>query len=186
MSDIIILKEMFKESVLLPIEQSNGRWVCRLTEPNESDSQVIISGLPENSIVIKVDDSFASPSKLFKGEKGECKRADFIIIADSQRYKKILYIELKKTNEHRNHVINQLKGAVCFLDYCKSISNQFWAKPDLLNMYEEHFVGFANTSISKNGSRKVSGSDTNSTPENFTKITSPWKLEQFRKLVNIR
>ncbi len=43
------------------------------------DSCVEIRGIPDNTIILKID-RFPDPSAIFKGNNGECKRADYAII----------------------------------------------------------------------------------------------------------
>ncbi len=92
---------------------------------------VVIKGLPEegSAIVLKID-NFPAPSKIFKGSKGECKRADFVIITNSGNKKIIVFIEMKakskSTTEKLQHIVEQLKGAQCVIKYIEEIGKLFW------------------------------------------------------------
>ncbi|MDP5016295.1 MAG: hypothetical protein NWQ43_03125, partial [Dolichospermum sp.] len=91
MSDIAILKQMIKETATVPLEKKNGKNLVTLTEPDLPDCFVTIHGMPHNDevIIIKAD-KFKSPDTVFIGSKGECKRADFVIIAYTDTKKVIL------------------------------------------------------------------------------------------------
>lgn len=96
MSDIAILKEMIKESATVPlVEDSYGKKQVTLREPALPNYFVTIRGMPSDDqvIIIKVDD-FTSPEAIFCGSKGECKRADFVIIADTGKKKVILNLKV--------------------------------------------------------------------------------------------
>ena len=87
---------------------------------------VEIKGLPPNSIVIRADD-FKDPLVVFKDLKYIRKRADFVIVSNDERGKKwIICIETKGGNKAKAKIVEQLKGAKCFISYCKCIGKLFW------------------------------------------------------------
>ncbi len=92
MSDMEILSELILESALIPHENEYGKPVIKLQEAGAKGSVSFIRKIPLDAIVIKADE-FPAPKKFFKGDKGECKRADFIIISEEKKV--ILYVELK-------------------------------------------------------------------------------------------
>jgi hypothetical protein len=96
MSDIAILKEMIKESARVSLKDGKAKKQLILNEPWPADYYVTIYGMPDDDqvVVIKAD-AFTSPQAVFIGSKGECKRADFVIIADTGKKKVILCIEMK-------------------------------------------------------------------------------------------
>jgi len=103
----------------------------------------------ENVIVIKAD-QFKAPDTIFRGDHGECKRADFVIIADTRKKKIILCIELKaKSGGHNHEILQQLQGAKCFVEYCKEIGKSFWKQPQFLADYEYRFVIIRDTRVQK-------------------------------------
>ena len=84
MSDIAILKEMIQETatVSLKIDLNGGNQVI-LKEPKDN-YEITIYGMPDDDNVIIINpEEFKSLDTIFKGNRGECKRADFIIIADT-------------------------------------------------------------------------------------------------------
>ncbi|HEY9852165.1 MAG TPA: hypothetical protein V6D28_22010 [Leptolyngbyaceae cyanobacterium] len=184
MSDIAILKEMIKDSATVPLEDpyGNGRKQVKLTEPPPANYCVTIIGMPDDDevIIIKAD-AFSSPNAVFKGNSGECKRADFVIIANTSQRKVILCIEMKAgKGGSEADIIQQLKGAQCFVAYCREIGQSFWNQPNFLKSYEYRFVSIRDISISKKPSRIDSG--IHDRPDRMLKISSPHNL-QFNQLI---
>ena len=155
MSDIAILKEMIQESAKVPlVEDSYGKKKVTLREPPPADYSVTIHGMPnDDQVIIIKADAFPAPKTVFIGSKGECKRADFVIIADGKK-KVILCIEMKAgKGESETDIIAQLKGAKCFVAYCREIGQLFWNKPNFLKDYEYRFVSIKNIKINKTSTR---------------------------------
>ena len=185
MSDIAILKEMIKQSATVPlVEDSYGKKQVKLTEPALPNWFVTIRGMPNDDqvIIIKVDD-FTSPKAIFGGSQGECKRADFAIIADTGKKKVILCIEMKAKSKTSLEweIIQQLKGAQCFVAYCQKIGNEFWSAKHFLDAYVYRFVTIRNINIHKKPTREAI-TDNHDCPENMLKISSPHYL-QFNFLI---
>jgi hypothetical protein len=185
MSDIAILKEMIKQSATVPlVEDSYGKKQVKLTEPALPNCFVTIRGMPNDDqvIIIKVDD-FTSPKAIFGGSQGECKRADFAIIADTGKKKVILCIEMKAKSKTSLEweIIQQLKGAQCFVAYCQKIGKEFWSAKHFLDAYVYRFVTIRNINIHKKPTREAI-TDNHDCPENMLKISSPHYL-QFNFLI---
>ena len=69
------------------------------------------------------------------------KRADFVIVSNDRRGKKwIICIETKGGNKTRSTVTAQLKGAKCFISYCRCIGKSFWQSNVFLENYQYRFV----------------------------------------------
>lgn len=177
MTDMDILTEMLMDSALIPIENEYGKPMVKLEEAGVKGAKACIRNMPADTIVIKADD-FPAPKKFFQGDKGECKRADFIIISEEKKV--ILYIELKVGKKDASHIIKQLKGSACVITYCKEIGKHFWEQETFLNGYAHRFIGMVNLSISKKPSRYKS-LPLHDSPELFLKISSPHHL-QFKEL----
>ncbi len=178
MSDRQILSELIAESAQVSHENHvYGQRVVKLQEAGVEGSLSEIRNIPSDALVIKAD-AFPAPRAFFKGEKGECKRADFIIISEEKRV--ILYIELKAGEKDASHIIKQLKGASCVISYCREIGKQFWGEAQFLDDYTHRYIGMVNLSISKKPSRYKSA-PLHDSPERFMKISSPHHL-QFREL----
>ncbi|MEM1168088.1 MAG: hypothetical protein AAGJ08_03095 [Cyanobacteria bacterium P01_H01_bin.35] len=174
-SDIFILKQMIQPTAIEKLKSTKyQKKIVELRE--ESDNYTLtIHGMPDDDevIVIKVD-AFRAPTTIFQGSRGECKRADFVIIADTiNKEKFIIFIEMKGgQNASGGDIIKQLKGAQCFVEYCQAIGKLFWDKQDFLDDYKYRFASFKDIKISKKTTRPKSKYDIHDTPENMLKISS--------------
>ncbi len=97
MSDLKIMEQLIKDSAKTSLQVKYNKTYVELIEEGITDPVTIV-GIPSDSVVIKID-SFWAPDYIFSGTKGECKRADYIIIADNNGKKRIIYIEMKKTRD---------------------------------------------------------------------------------------
>ena len=176
MSDIDILHQMIRGTAKVSVDDKSRRKTVELTEPQHSDSKATISGLPDNVIVIKAD-AFKSPDTVFGGTRGECKRADFVIVADTGKKKVILCIEMKATKGSLREIIQQLTGAKCFVLYCQEIGRGFWEQRKFLDGYVYRFVSIAHTSIPKRKTRITRQQGPHDRPDRMLKIDWPHHLE---------
>jgi hypothetical protein len=142
MSDIAILKEIIQKTARVPLEEDiYGKRKVILTETSPPNYSVTINGMPDDDQVIIIkSDNFVEPKAVFQDLQGECKRADFVIIANTEKKKVIFCIELKSGNSNNKEILQQLKGAYCFTIYCREIGRVFWEKPDFLKDYEYRFI----------------------------------------------
>ena len=180
MPDMDILNQMIKNSAKVQLSEHYGRRRVTLSEPQQRRSSTEIYGLPENAIVIKVD-TFKSPDTVFAGSNGECKRADFVILSNAGVKKVIVYIEMKATKGPAKEIIQQLKGAQCFISYCREIGTSFWNEPNFLKGYQNRFISIGHTSIPKRKTRIIRESGRHDQPEKMLKIDWPHHL-QFNQL----
>ena len=186
MTELDVLNRMIKDSAKVNIESNSGSSKASVTliERQSPTSKVVISGLPLDVIVIKVD-AFKSPDTILTETRGQRKRSDYIIVAKKNDKKKILYIEIKKTKGKETDIIKQLKGSVCFVGYCKEIAKEFWGVNDFLSEFESRFVSITHTgSIDKRKTRVDKRYKSNDIPERMMKLSYP-SNEQFNKLVGI-
>ena len=142
MDDIEILQEMLSFRTQVPLQQEQGRAYVELIDM-QSNTNVKITGVPHNSIVIRAD-AFEFKSPVFAGSKNERRRADFVIVSNEDTTKWIICIEIKRGKIRANEVIAQLRGARCVVDYCTSVGREFWGTNGFLQGYEYRFVGIAN------------------------------------------
>ncbi len=137
MTDLEILKELITDEALVAIEDGlYGNPQVTLTEPGP-EYTVAINNIPEDSIVIKTD-TFPAPKHIFNGSKGERKRADFVIIANTDVRQLIIFVELKKGKGVTKEIIQQLKGSQCVVDYFRTIVDVFWEQADFLNTKQQY------------------------------------------------
>lgn len=185
MSDVETLNAMIKKSATIPLNFASKKPSVELNEPQcrDRDCSVVIKNIPATSIVIKVD-AFRSPDTIFANTKSECKRADYVIISEDDDPKKncILYVELKNTRSQREEVIQQLRGAKCFVSYCGAVGRHFWGKSNFLENFQERFVAIAHISLAKRRTRETHPEGKHDAPEKFLKIDWPQRLE-FNKLI---
>lgn len=179
MPDMEILSELIKDTALVSLQGDPNKPRVILQEPDAPDSSATISSLPSDAFVIKVD-TFRSPSDIFIGAKGECKRADYVIISPRKKY--VLYIELKRTKDDWNQIVKQLMGAQCFVKYCQEIGRTYWAEEDFLKDYKHRFITIGHTSISKRPTRISNNAHVNDSPDKAMKLDWPKNL-QFNMLV---
>lgn len=178
MTDFEILGQLIRDSARVQVD---GKTV-ELSEPQHNYS-VRIGGLPKEIFVIKVDE-FKAPSSIFNGSKGECKRADFMIIAASDHKRFIVCIEMKANKSAtETEIIEQLKGAKCFADYCQTVGRSFWGESEFLKKYEFRFVSLRKISIAKQETRLKPVKGIHNVPERMLKINSPQQRQEFNKLV---
>ena len=185
MPHIDILKEMIKDTEVIPLEDhpyGNGKKQVTLSE--EELYSVVIKGIPEeNSVIVLKIDNFPAPSKLFKGAKGECRRADFVIVINNDNKKVIVFIELKSkaTTAKLQHIVEQLKGAQCVIKYIEEVGKLYW-NSGFLDGFEYRFVSLMDININKRQTRHCSAQQIHNTPESMLKIKAPRNL-QLKQLI---
>ena len=178
-NDIQILQEMLSCDSKVPLQQGHDKPSVELND-KKSGVTAKIRGLPQDSIVIRAED-FENPLTIFDGSKGECKRADFVIVSNDSK-KWIVCIETQSGNcKARKEVIEQLKGALCFVNYCKCIGKKFWLEEEFLDDYQIRFVSMVYTSSHKRKTRPNRPNALHSNPENFRKV--PGRQRHFRDLI---
>ena len=179
MNDIEILREMLTPNVRVPLEKRPGKPSVELTDEQGKTSPKI-KGLPYDSVVIRAE-AFEIPLKIFQGSKMERRRADFVIVSNEDTKKWIVCIETQAGNrKNATHIKAQLKGAQCFMCYCKCIGRSFWASKDFLDSYQYRFVSMANINLNKRTTHPK-GQPLHDSPENFLKIFG--NAHHFNKLI---
>ncbi|MFZ4858549.1 MAG: hypothetical protein ACOYL3_19355 [Desulfuromonadaceae bacterium] len=179
MSTMTILSEMVKDTARIKLQEEYGKHFVKLEEPQAADSSAIIKGIPADAVIIKVD-AFRSPDDVFNGNKGECKRADFVIISGEKKC--VVYIEIKRTKDSWDQIVKQLTGAECFIKYCQEIGKSFWKDKSFLQDFKHRFVSIGHTSIAKRKTQVTKNADKHDTPQKALKIDWPNYL-QFNQLV---
>jgi hypothetical protein len=171
--DITILQEMLSTGAQVPLQQTHGKPSVTLKD-KQGKTTVEIINLPDNSIVIKPE--YFKPPNAFKGSKGERRRADFAIVSNKDAEKWIICIETQKgTGKDPEEVEQQLRGAECFMGYCKCIGKSFWQSKSFLDGYQYRFVSIVNINIDKQTTRPYKPGNQprkrlHDNPENFQEI----------------
>ncbi len=151
MNDITILQEMLSAGAQIPLQQTAGK--CSVTlKDKQAKTTVNITDLPHDSIVIRAE-AFKPPT-VFKGSKGERRRADFVIVSNVATEKWIICIETQAgTGKDPKDVEQQLRGAECFIGYCKCVGKSFWQSERFLEDYQYRFVSISGININKESTR---------------------------------
>lgn len=178
--DLNILDEMIQDAARIELIDNHGKKQVILPEP-KAQYQINIRNVPENTIVIDPE-KFESPKTIFKGNKGECRRADYIIISDDNEKKFIIIIEMKAGKAIEKDVIKQLKGAECFMYYCQKIGKSFWSQSSFLHGYQYRFISVKNIKLPKKSTREKDQPKIHDTPENMLKIDGG-KTFEFNRLI---
>ena len=174
MSDIGVLQELINKQALVPLTGTHyGKKTVILVEYDEQGEirySIKIKGVPNDAVVVKTD-KFPSPNRIFACRNGECKRADYVIIADSEMGNFIIHIEMKEGIGDAGEIINQLKGSECFISYCQSIVHRFWQRSNFLDPYESRFVTFRKIKTRKARTRESRSTELHDDPERMFRIS---------------
>ncbi len=143
MCDIEILAELLEESLFVEKSNKSGKQYYVLKEKGEDAKlkHVELLDIHENSILLNIDE-VDPPNSLFKWDRGQRRRCDYILIFHHKITKYIIYIELKSTDFSKQKIEQQFKGAQCLIDYCSSVLKRFHECENLFDQYEERFVLF--------------------------------------------
>ncbi|HPG01351.1 MAG TPA: hypothetical protein PLE77_14940 [Kiritimatiellia bacterium] len=171
MSDLDILSQMIRASARIAVEPHYDRHKAVLTEPQCPASKVEIRNIPPDAVII-VADKFPEPNGVFDGSRGECKRADYIIVAEKSGRTVAVYVELKcANNATAADIQNQLRGAHCVFCYCQAIGRDFWNEQRFLQNAVYRFVSFGHTgSIRKRGTRETRHAAIHDRPDRLLKL----------------
>lgn len=159
-----------------------GKNEIELIEDREPDSKIRISGVPDNTIVINLDDFFPAPDQIFAGSRCECCRADYILISATGNDRQIVFIELKKEDDDNSHIKKQLLGAEAFSHYCVALLKLFWEKEFPLHKFQKHFVCFKYTNSEKRGTDCDAKVSANNTVQNMLKLEGSHTF-QYNRLI---
>ena len=189
MNEIAILKTMLVSDAQISLQPSLGRPSVRLTD-KQAKTTVEIKGVPHDTVVVRAED-FEDPLAVFNGTRGERRRADFVIVSIDGNRKWIICIETQAGNSKtRSHVEAQLKGAACFISYCKCIGKMFWESIEFLDDYQYRYVSMVDISANKEikktrhyPQRVQSESGLHSAPADFLKFYRSTSLH-FKKLIS--
>ena len=170
---------MLIPDVQIPLQPRPGKPSVELTD-DKIKTSVTIKGLPHDSVVIR-SEAFEDPLTIFRGSKKERRRADFVIVSNEDTEKWIVCIETQAGNSKNAADIKaQLRGAQCFVSYCKCIGRSFWGSKNFLDNYQYRFVCMANINLDKK-SMYPNKQPLHDSAEKFLKI--PGNAHHFNKLI---
>lgn len=179
MNDIAILKKMLSEGAQVRLQQVAGNTSVELKD-KQGKTTVEITELPDDSIVIRAE--VFKPPTVFKGSKGERRRADFVIVSNVPTEKWIICIETQAgTGKDPEDIEQQLRGAQCFMGYCKCIGKSFWQSENFLDGYQYRFVSISGININKQSTRFYKprnpfGEKPHDSPDTFLEILARQSL----------
>lgn len=157
MTDAETLHKLLNPAIFVAKESDHTtkKLVC-LCESKAKNSAVTIKQLPEDMIILKIDEfqftrkpdkkeigitkeDHARACSVFIGNYGENCTADYIMIVPKDKL--IIYIEMKSSGSSEKHIIKQLHGAKCFIECMKLYVKHFILENEsFLHNYQERFV----------------------------------------------
>ena len=173
MNDIAILQTMLTNGAQVPLKQTTGKLSVTLKD-KQANTSVDIADIPDDSIVIRAE--LFNPPNIFTAQIGQRRRADFVIVSNTKTEKWIICIETQKgTGKDRTVVEQQLRGAECFIGYCKCIGKSFWQSAKFLDGYQYRYVSIVNINIDKQTTRAYQPKNqasrkTHDSPDTFREI----------------
>ena len=184
MPDLDILRDLLADEALVSASDDQyGNRTLVLEDP-EAAYAMTIRAVPDDVLAIRAD---AFPAPMFRGGRGERKRADFVVVASTARKAWLVYIELKGGKKRASEIRQQLMGAKCLLAYCRSVGQVFWQQAGFLDesRYCQRFVSITCISMNKKPTRqRRRPARVHDTPENMLRINAPGKrVLQFGTLV---
>ena len=181
MNDVDVLRDLFREDTLATIAQSSSRQATVVLEESEDPPyELSITGAPYDTIAFKTD-RFPAPTSVFNNRKGECKRADYVIISSDEKERWIVYVEMKRGAGERVDIERQLRGARCVVAYCRAIVEEFWHGRRFLQDYHERFVSVRNIRIEKRSTRERNR-PVHDNPKDMLPLTAPTGTLRFENL----
>ena len=128
-------KELYEESFIIkPVETDEGFSV--ILEENDKSTklrEITIYNVPQNSLLFPLHEysKLALGEKLkniINAERGVFKCCDYLLVSLTKDGIYLIFIELKSNKIERSHIIQQFKGASCFIEYCHAIIKHFYDK----------------------------------------------------------
>lgn len=175
MVEMDVLKDLLVEALLGEVTIFNERR-CAVLKESGADAKlkrVDIYDIPDGSLLLNLD-KYEQPKSLFRDEKGQRQRCDYVLVTKVENRKLLLFIEMKSSKLKNTEIQKQFKGAECVIDYCNAALTRFHDQSDLLKKLEKRFVVFYKPhSIPKRSTRPAAPSSKNDTPEKAYRYASP-------------
>ena len=184
MNDVAVLRDLLREDALAATEQSSsGKRLSSWRSQKNRPYQLSITGVPHDTVAFKTD-RFPPPTSVFNNRRGECKRADYVIVALDEGKGWIVYVEMKRGHGNRAAIERQLRGAKCVVSYCRAIVEQFWRERRFLQDCDERFVSVRDVRTDKQPTRRRRSRHDN--PEDMLLLTAPTGTLRFETLLHGR
>ena len=182
MDDFQILNALFEKNALASVRHN----LLILEEIEGQRYELKITGAPYDTIAFKGDMFPSLKGVVFRDDKHECRRADYVIIARSDSRRWIIYVEMKSGKGKRSEIQDQLRGAKCLVAYCREVGQQFWNKElgtrRFLECYAERFVSVRGIGLNERPTRSRRGG-VHDDPARTLRLSAPTGLLQFNKLL---
>ena len=128
-------KKVLEDQCVIGFVQRNGSHELFLplkeTTPQSTLPTIQLSGLPNESILIKTDFDFTIPTFLNEeipvGDK-KChlrRRCDYILLSCIDGVSTVVFFELKSGNPKHSYIVDQFLGSKCFLGYLDNVLQSF-------------------------------------------------------------
>lgn len=153
--DLRILQELIHpDAQILPTDDHRPQLILQEIEEDHPYQVTIRCPRETEAIALKAD-KFPAPKQFFAGSRKECKRADYLIFAETPQGNYIICVEMKAGPANNDDIIAQLKGAQCLATYCREIGRIFWHEYNFLQGYGFRFVSLKHMRLSKPPSRPL-------------------------------
>ena len=174
MESLDALRELLVADIHGEFVNDHGSHYARLREraPGAKLRKVDIHGVPEDSILMKLD-GYDQPASLFKDDKGQRQRCDYVLFTMVNGRGFALFIELKSAKVKKTEIIRQFQGAECVIDYCHAALKRFHNHDQLLNTFSKRFIVFYKPRVAKQRSRPKLSAD-NTSPQKAMKYPNPY------------
>lgn len=143
-----------------------------------------IRNVPQDSILLRIDDSFPPADKLLKEDGGIRERADYAIISEKNNNRRILIIEISAANKPDSYIKRQLRGGICVLEYCSAVYEKFYSGDKVLKEFQIHYAGIKDMKGQKYETAFKKSSRDNVKIDNFSKIPIKKMQVDYKCLVN--
>lgn len=167
-----LVDRMVTPKARVPLEPNYDRHKVTLTEPACADSQATISNVPERAIVVRLDESLTL-QRVFRGDLGECKRSDFLILAEVGSSLVIIHIEMKRAGGKNAQVVQQLEGSRCFVHYMQALGKAFGGHKTFLDNARHRFVSIRHARPQKRKTRIDRAGAAHDRPDQPMIVSSP-------------
>ena len=167
-----LVDRMVTPNARVPLEPNYDRHKVTLTEPACADAQATIFNVPERAIVVRLDESLTL-QRVFRGDLGECKRSDFLILAERGPSLVIVHVEMKRAGGKHAEVVRQLEGSRCFVLYMQALGKAFSSHKTFLDDARHRFVSIRHARPQKRKTKITRAGATHDRPDRPMIVSGP-------------